>query len=732
MGGKDQFQMELLLNQRKLNKNNLIYNSKFMIKVYQFSPNIYVLLIIFLLFVFGSIASASVNASSNVNNASSSITFANKNSTMNIQLEKVEIMPIKDVKVGMKGYGKTVIRGSEIATFDVEVMGILSNNKLNENILISGQSILVRVSGKVIDEAGGIAAGMSGSPIYLNNKIVGGLSSGWIMTDHTVGLVTPIEEMLEILNYPTSGIKKQGKLYDNYHRRYTDPVFSPILWKLHEPIKLCNKQIERIWEVSDVLDLERNQVNLGEKDAIFLRASTPVFVQGISRKYLDKLSKRLKRFNLKPTPLPNNYEDLVKVDVSNQIRMQANTSVNSVSLKDNLVTSSSSNTIGKKSSISSSVETYDNFVPGSALGVQLARGDINLTTIGTLTYKDGKRILAFAHPFLKKGEVSYILTKTHIYHCFSSVQMPFKIGAPTEMIGIITQDREKGIAGELGRYPPLVPIRIEVTDKDLNKTKTINYQIVQDESVFLSVLESTLSQAIVEVSDREGGGTALIRLNLECSENGKGQIQVRKENIFYSKDNIIETVVSEIVNLLNMLQENEISHVKPTRLDLKVEIESERKTITIEKVEVLNKSVIPGGMLDLAISLRPYRLKPQIRKTKVNLPPNLEKENLIVVVYGNNTKLDESDSSIGLSKNQKNTKDEKSLENSQTFNSVTELVNNWINSPKNSDIIIKVYPESEELRKVENKESNNVIVEIIPTSLVVLGRVETTINLSEY
>ena len=110
--------------------------------------------------------------------------------------QNVDVLRLKDVKVGMKGFGKTVVHGRKIETFEAEVLGILSNNKVNENVLINGKSILVKVSGDVIRRAGGIAAGMSGSPVYIDGKLMGGISSGWIMTDHTVGLVTPIEEML--------------------------------------------------------------------------------------------------------------------------------------------------------------------------------------------------------------------------------------------------------------------------------------------------------------------------------------------------------------------------------------------------------------------------------------------------------------------------------------------------------------------------------------------------------
>jgi len=290
-------------------------------------------------------------------------------------------MPLKDVKVGMKGFGKTVIHGRDIETFNVEVMGVLSNNKLNQNILISGQSILVKVSGQVIQDAGGIAAGMSGSPVYINGKIIGGLSSGWVMTDHTVGLVTPIEEMLDIWDYPLTSSRPVDE--------------KPVLWTCSAPLRLGGKIVNRLWEVSDDEDVSRSGILPGEP--VFLHAATPVFIQGLSDKFLGILNSHFKNRHLQAVPIPPGM---------------------------NL------------SAVSSKGNASETLEPGSAIGVQLARGDINLTTLGTLTYRDGKRLLAFAHPFLKKGNVSFLMTGTHIYHSFSSVQMPFKIGAPTEMLAL--------------------------------------------------------------------------------------------------------------------------------------------------------------------------------------------------------------------------------------------------------------------------------------------------------
>ena len=99
--------------------------------------------------------------------------------------------PLEALQPGTKGTGKTVMRGTEIESFEVEYIGIIRNAGP------SGDLILVRVSGAAIDRSGGIAAGISGSPVYIDDQLVGAIGYGFNMADHRVGLVTPIDDMLQ-------------------------------------------------------------------------------------------------------------------------------------------------------------------------------------------------------------------------------------------------------------------------------------------------------------------------------------------------------------------------------------------------------------------------------------------------------------------------------------------------------------------------------------------------------
>ena len=105
----------------------------------------------------------------------------------------VPLMPVEDIRPGMQGIGKTVINGDNIENFNVEVIGVTGSEA-------GGYSILVRTSGDVIEKSGGVAQGMSGSPVYINGRLVGAVAFGKEFNDPHYCFLTPIGRMLDLLN----------------------------------------------------------------------------------------------------------------------------------------------------------------------------------------------------------------------------------------------------------------------------------------------------------------------------------------------------------------------------------------------------------------------------------------------------------------------------------------------------------------------------------------------------
>src|SRR5437764_323829 len=101
------------------------------------------------------------------------------------------IMPLSQVQKGMKGYGVTVFEGTKLERFDVEIVGVMTNIAPDQDMIIA------RVANPVTDRAG-IIAGMSGSPVYIDGKVIGALAYGWQFAKESICGITPIDEMLKI------------------------------------------------------------------------------------------------------------------------------------------------------------------------------------------------------------------------------------------------------------------------------------------------------------------------------------------------------------------------------------------------------------------------------------------------------------------------------------------------------------------------------------------------------
>ena len=109
--------------------------------------------------------------------------------------ENISLMPVRDLQVGMQGVGKTVIQGDTIEEFNVEILGVQGSEAM-------GYSIFVRLYGDLIEKTGGVAQGMSGSPVYVDGRLVGAVAFGKVFNDPHYCFLTPIGRMLNLLDEP--------------------------------------------------------------------------------------------------------------------------------------------------------------------------------------------------------------------------------------------------------------------------------------------------------------------------------------------------------------------------------------------------------------------------------------------------------------------------------------------------------------------------------------------------
>ncbi|MBI3890595.1 MAG: hypothetical protein HY303_03590 [Candidatus Wallbacteria bacterium] len=131
----------------------------------------------------------------------------------------VDFMPLSKVKTGMKGKGRTVFSGTRPEEYDFEVLGIWHRESPGRDL------IMVRCVGATIERTG-LIAGMSGSPMYVEGKLIGALSGGWAFSKEPVGVVTPIESMLAMLDGKSAPAEGAGGGGRSQLAPFATPVFS--------------------------------------------------------------------------------------------------------------------------------------------------------------------------------------------------------------------------------------------------------------------------------------------------------------------------------------------------------------------------------------------------------------------------------------------------------------------------------------------------------------------------
>ena len=141
----------------------------------------------------------------------------------------IPLMPIRDLRPGMQGIGKTVIQGDTIEEFNVEILGVQGSEA-------TGYSVFVRLYGDLIEKTGGVAQGMSGSPVYVDGRLVGAVAFGKVFNDPHYCFLTPIGRMLSLLDEPKSlpadwlpqGTALQAGGFTEYGLSYLQEKLAPL------------------------------------------------------------------------------------------------------------------------------------------------------------------------------------------------------------------------------------------------------------------------------------------------------------------------------------------------------------------------------------------------------------------------------------------------------------------------------------------------------------------------
>ena len=364
-----------------------------------------------------------------------------------------EFYPVESVKPGQRGYGKTVFEGTRAEEFEVEILGVLKNVGPKQDL------ILARLSGDRIDRTG-IFAGMSGSPVYIDDRLIGAVAYSFPFAREPIAGITPIHETVEIFK-EKPGVRpmRAGRVnpYELYQMADSPLSRSFFAWP-QAPLGLS------------LLPGQQTRTKLQP-------IATPLNLSGFSSQTITTFSPQLRSLGL----VPVQGMGAAKVEDYEETPLEA----------------------------------------GSTISVQLVRGDLDLSAAGTATYIQGRKIYAFGHPFLSIGYTDLPLSKAAVLTVIPSFRTSEKISTTTEFVGSIKQDRATGIMGLTGEKPTLIPVSLQLRTSR-GELRDLRYEIVTDRFLTPFLMALTVHNSIVS-SERTVGGQTL-RVKTTISVKGQPEV----------------------------------------------------------------------------------------------------------------------------------------------------------------------------------------------------------------
>jgi hypothetical protein len=257
----------------------------------------------------------------------------------------------------------------------------------------------------------------------------------------------------------------------------------------------------------------------------------------------------------------------------------------------------------------------DSIVPGSAVGIELVRGDMSATAIGTATWREGNRVLAFGHPFYALGRVQLPMTAATIHTIFASQQISTKVGSATKTCGTLVADRSVGIAGELGPSPSMIPLHVAIHGPQ-GRERRYNFEIARSRSLTpglaSATIVSSISEALFDV------GLATTRYDLTYWLNG-GKETLRRGNAIVATAPL-SGAGDDVAQTLFLLLVNRFEPVRLDSLRADIAVEEGLDQATLTSVRVRPTMAAPGEEVEVELSLRPTRQRAETRVVKIRIP----------------------------------------------------------------------------------------------------------------
>lgn len=474
-----------------------------------------------------------------------------------------ETMPLSQVQKGMKGYGLTVFDGTAVERFDVEIVGVLNNIGPGQDL------ILARVDSPMVRRAG-VIAGMSGSPIYIDGKVIGALAYAWQFAKEPIAGITPIDEMLKM-----SRARGAAAVM---------PAASPRMTASEFVKALSTSELAPAFEKLLSGPVGRNAAAAAGARPI----SIPLSVSSFDSSTIERFSRHLGDIGMVAVPTG-----------------AASTSSKAAAAND-----------------------ATPFAPGDPIGAILLNGDFSLAATGTVTHIDGDHIYAFGHPFLDMGEISFPMAKSEIVGVLPNLASSFKFSNTGKVVGALRQDRSSGIMGVVGETAEMIPV--ELTVEGTGPAQTYKVNVVRHTQ--LSPLILAMAADSVVANAQRAAGERTVVLDSEIRIKGFDPIRLREGWAGPQARQSIPQYLAIVAGYL-MSNEFRDAEIESFRVHLKHDDQLKIARLVEASLDSpVKRNVAPGDVVKVRTVLKPFRGESFVETFEVKIPDDQPPGNAYLLI----------------------------------------------------------------------------------------------------
>jgi len=473
-----------------------------------------------------------------------------------------DFFPVSEIREGLRGTARTVFRGNKPEEFGVEILGIIPGAIGPKQDLIIG-----RISGGPADRTG-VFAGMSGSPVYVDGKLVGAISYSFPFSKEPICGITPIEQMITIFEQKNPGRKLASEPRAISFAELAATSL-PSDFRSSKPAGIISDS-----RVSAVAGLA------------FQPIATPITFNGISQQVLDIYAPQLLQAGLLPVAGAGGRSEIGPMKPANE----------------------------------------QTLLGGDSVSMQLTRGDYSLAAAGTVTLRLGEKVYAFGHPFLGLGSADLPMSESHVVTVVPNVNNSFKLAVPDAMVGAMTQDRSTGVLGKLGQAPKMIPVRIDL-ETSRGQTQVVNFEIAKDE--FLTPILLNIGIANALVANERNIGDSTIELSGEVRLAGAEPIKLRRR---VAGAQAVPLAGVSFAVPVNVLLRSQFDDLTISGITVNLRTTEGSRVAALERIAVDRTQVRPGETIEVQAFARTSSGKIYVQRIPMTIPADANEGTLTILV----------------------------------------------------------------------------------------------------